>query len=131
MKNLYRSGLITLIVFSSMVTRAQVPIMNSYPSASATIFLDFDGQTVANTSWNFNGPFVCAPSGLTNAQISSVFDRVAEDYRPFDVNITTDSTKYWSAPVAKRMRVILTVSSEWYGSAGGVSFVGSFTWGDN
>ena len=27
--------------------------------------------------------------------------------------------------------MILTVSSSWYGSAGGVSFVGSFTWGDN
>jgi len=131
MKNLYRSGLITLILFSSVVTRAQVPILNSLPSASATIFLDFDGQTVANTSWNFSGPFVCGASGLTNAQITSVFNRVAEDYRPFNINITTDSTKYWAAPATKRMRVIETVSYEWYGSAGGVSFVGSFIWGDN
>ncbi len=131
MKNLYRSGLITLIVFSSLVTRAQVPILNSLPSASATLFLDFDGHTVANTSWNFSGPIVCGGSGLNSTQITSVFNRVAEDFRPFNLNVTTDSTKYWSAPATKRMRVILTVSSEWYGSAGGVSFVGSFTWGDN
>jgi len=131
MKNLYRSGLITLILFSSVVARAQVPILNSLPSASATVFLDFDGQTVANTSWNFSGPIVCGPSGLTSSQITSIFNRMAEDYRPFDLNITTDSTKYWSAPATKRMRVILTVSYEWYGMAGGVSFVGSFPWGDN
>jgi hypothetical protein len=56
---------------------------------------------------------------------------VAEDYRPFAVNITTDSTKYLAAPAAKRMRAILTVTSDWYGSAGGVAFVGSFTWGDD
>jgi hypothetical protein len=29
------------------------------------------------------------------------------------------------------MRVVITVTSDWYGSAGGVSFVNSFTWGDN
>jgi hypothetical protein len=29
------------------------------------------------------------------------------------------------------MRVILTVTYQWYGSAGGVAFVGSFAWGDN
>jgi hypothetical protein len=29
------------------------------------------------------------------------------------------------------MRVIITVTSDWYGSAGGVSFVNSFSWGDD
>ena len=29
------------------------------------------------------------------------------------------------------MRVILTVTHEWYGSAGGVAFVGSYSWGDD
>ena len=64
-------------------------------------------------------------------QIAQIFKRVAEDYRPFNVNITTDSTKYWAAPAKQRMRVILTMSSGWYGAAGGVSYMGSFTWGDN
>lgn len=131
MKNLIRSGLMGLLILSTLNVKAQVPLYNSYPSASATIFLDFDGQTVANTSWNYNGPIYCGPAGITNSQITEVFNRVAEDYRPFNVNITTDSTKYFAAPVNQRTRVILTITSDWYGSAGGVSFVNSFTWGDN
>lgn len=131
MKNLYRSVLLALLFCSHLSLRAQVPVMSSLPSASAVLFLDFDGHTVENTSWNYAGPIYCGASGMTNANITSVFNRVAEDYRPFNINITTDSTKYWAAPVDKRMRVILTVNHEWYGSAGGVAFVGSFTWGDN
>lgn len=110
---------------------AQVPVLNSYPSASATIFLDFDGHRVDGTAWNYSGAFDCGASGLGAAQITEVFNRVAEDYRPFDINITTDSAKFLAAPINKRIRIILTVSSEWYGSAGGVSYFGSFTWGDN
>jgi hypothetical protein len=131
MKNLIRSGFYGLLTMATLGTQAQVPVMSSYPSASAVIFLDFDGQTVANTSWNYNGPIYCAGANLNNAQITEVFNRVSEDYRPFNVNVTTDSTKYWAAPTTKRMRVILTITSDWYGSAGGVSFVNSFTWGDN
>ena len=110
---------------------AQVPVMSSYPSASAVIFLDFDGHTVDGTGWNYNGPIFCAPSGLDNTKITNVFNRVAEDYRPFNVNITTDSTKFLAAPINRRMRVILTTTSSWYGNAGGVAFVGSYTWGDD
>lgn len=110
--------------------RAQVPVYNSYPSASAVIFLDFDGHTVDNTAWNYNGPIFCGASGLNSTQITEVFNRVAEDYRPFNINITTDSLKFLAAPADKRMRVILTVTSDWYGAVGGVAFNGSFQWGD-
>lgn len=111
---------------------AQTPIYNSLPGASAVILLDFDGHTVNNTSWNYDGPIFCGASGLNNPQITEIFNRVAEDYRPFDVNVTTDSVKYLQAPYNKRIRAIVTVSSAWYGApAGGVSFVGSFTWGDD
>ena len=131
MKNLFRASLMGLLISSTLIAKAQYPVLSSYPSASAVIFLDFDGQTVANTSWNYNGPIYCGASGFNSSQITEIFNRVAEDYRPFNVNITTDSTKYFAAPVANRMRVILTITSDWYGSAGGVAFVNSFTWGDN
>src|SRR5437667_12263516 len=128
MKNLFRSGLIVLLFISALNAKAQVPVLNSYPSASATIFLDFDGYTVNGTSWNWAGPIYCAGAGLTTAQMTEVFDRISEDYRPFNINVTTDSTKFLAAPLAKRMRVVFTVSSSWYGNgAGGVSYVGSFT----
>ena len=132
MKKLFQSTLMTLMLCGALTTKAQVPLLSSYPSAQAVIFLDFDGETVENTSWNLNGPIVCGPSGLNTAQMTEVFNRVSEDYRPFNLNVTTDSTKYLSAPIAKRMRIVVTITSDWYGSgAGGVSFVGSFSWGDD
>jgi hypothetical protein len=131
MKNLIRSRLLGIVLFASFAANAQTPALSSYPSASPVVFLDFDGQTVSGTSWNTTGPIYCGASGLDATQITEVFNRVAEDYRPFAINITTDSTKYLAAPANKRMRVIITVTSDWYGSAGGVAFTNSFTWGDN
>ena len=131
MKNFFRPGIATLLMVCSVIVNAEVAVLNSHPSASADIFLDFDGHTVNGTSWNYNGPIACGPSGLDNTKITEIFNRVAEDYRPFHVNVTTDSTKFLSAQVGRRIRVIVTVSSSWYGNAGGVAFVGSFTWLDN
>jgi len=132
MKNLYKFLLITLALTGTMIAKSQVTNLNSYPSASAVILLDFDGHTVAGTTWNVNGTFICNSSGLSDAAITEIFDRVAEDYRPFNINVTTNETKYSSAPYNKRIRVVITTSYEWYGSgAGGVAYRNSFTWGDN
>ena len=125
---------LTLLLFALLMNvdaQAQQPKLNSFAGASATIYLDFDGQLVNGTSWNWNGPISCNPSNLNNEQVTEIFNRIAEDYRPFNINITTDSTKYLAAPVLQRTRVIFTTTSEWYGPAGGVAFIGSFTWGDN
>ncbi len=131
MKCLLRTVLTALLTAHLVSSIAQVPVLNSYPSSSATILLDFDGMYVSGTVWNFSGPFAANPSGLTNTQITEVFNRVAEDYRPFNINITTEEAKYTAAPATSRMRVIITSSYEWYGSgAGGVAYVNSFKWGD-
>jgi hypothetical protein len=133
MKTVFKSRLVLSVMglLFSVCIYSQIPVYNSYPSAAATIFLDFDGQYVEGTSWNYSGPLTLGPSNLTNDQVTEIFNRISEDYRPFDINITTDSTKYLSAPIAQRMRVIFTITSDWYGAAGGVSYINSFTWGDN
>lgn len=131
MKTIIRPILIALCLVSTLTSIAQVPPMSSHLTSQAVIFLDFDGHTVIGTSWNSTGPIYCNASGLTNAQIVEVFNRVSEDYRPFNINITTDSTVFLAAPPTERTRIILTTSSSWYGSSGGVSFVGSFIWGDD
>lgn len=115
----------------SLSAAAQIPVLSSYPSAKAVIFLDFDGQTVQGTGWNWSGPILAQPAGLSSAAVTEIFNRVAEDYRIFNINVTTDSTLYASAPANRRTRVILTPTSQWYGAAGGVSYMGSFTWGDD
>ena len=132
MKNLYKSVLMVLALSGTLIAKSQVPVLNSYSSASSVILLDFDGHYVSGTMWNTSGSFTCNSSGLTNSQITEVFERVAEDYRPFNINITTEEAKYNAAPYNKRMRVVITTSYEWYSSgAGGVAFINSFTWGDN
>lgn len=131
MKTILRTVLTALFTAHLAFAQAQVPVLNSFPSASATILLDFDGMYVTGTVWNFSGPFSANTSGLTNDQVTEVFNRVAEDYRPFNINITTEEAKYTAAPASSRMRVIITSSYEWYGSgAGGVAYVNSFKWGD-
>ena len=122
--------LITLASLFSLNTYG-VPQLSSLPSATATIFLDFDGHYVNSTAWNNGSPFACAPSGMTDAQITEVFNRTAEDYRPFNINITTDSVKFLAAPLTRRIRIIITPTSAWYPGVGGISYIGSFTWGDD
>jgi len=132
MKNLYKSVLIVLALSGTFIAKSQVNDLNSYSSANAVIYLDFDGHNVAGTMWNVNGAFTCNSSGLSDAAITEIFNRVAEDYRPFNINVTTNEAKYTAAPYNRRMRVVITTSNEWYGSgAGGVAYVNSFTWGDN
>lgn len=133
MKNYYSLLLAFVLCSFQLGTYAQaVPALNSYPSASAVIFLDFDGHTDVTRNWFPLGPLSLAASGMNEAKITEVFNRVAEDFRPFNINITTDSTKYWAAPIDQRMRVVITTTYSWYGSsAGGVSWVNSFRWGTN
>ena len=132
MKNLYKSVLLALFLTGSLTPFAQVPVYSSTASAPAVLFLDFDGHNVSGTSWNYNGPIVAAPAGLNTDQITEIYNRIAEDYRPFNINVTTDQSKYTAAAANRRMRVIFTTTYEWYGSsAGGVAYTGSFTWGDN
>lgn len=99
--------------------------------ASKVILIDFDGHVVSGTSWNTNGNITCAPANLSEADMTTVFQRVATDYSPFDVVITTDEAVYNSANPSSRVRLIITESWEWYGQAGGVAFLNSFKWGDN
>ena len=124
-------SVLLFLLCGNLVSSAQVPLLNSYPSAKATVYLDFDGQYVSGTSWNWIGDIEAKPADLTPVAINEIFNRVAEDFRIFDLNITTDSNVFLSAPRSQRMRVIITPTSSWYGSAGGVSYVESFTWGDD
>ena len=122
---------VLFVVLSCMAAGAQTPKLNSYPAANAVVFLDFNGQYVQGTAWNWDGPINAQTSGLSSVAITEIFNRVAEDYRIFNLNITTDSTVYAAAPAIKRNRIIITPTYQWYGQAGGASYVGSFTWGDD
>ncbi|MBU6205562.1 MAG: pre-peptidase C-terminal domain-containing protein, partial [Bacteroidetes bacterium] len=119
-------ALTTLLLFA-LNGLAQIPVLNSLPGSQNVVYLDFDGEVVNNTNWSAT-TINATSSGLTSAQIIEVFRRVSEKYRPFDVNITTSLSVYNAAAINKRIQVVVTTTSSWYGSAGGVAFVGSFGW---
>ena len=76
--------------------------LHSRPGSNRVIFLDFDGHTTTGTAWNFNyGEPIVSPAysmdGDRNSFSNSEMDRiqnawqlVAEDYAPFDVDVTTE-----------------------------------------
>lgn len=131
MKNFLHKILFFILSMTSLQSFAGTPSLSSLPGATATMFLDFDGQTVKSYAWNGNNTLLCAPSGMNDAQITEIFNRVSEDYRPFNINITTDSAKFLAAPLTQRIRLIVTTTSAWYQGVGGVSYIGSFAWGDD
>src|SRR5688572_5231470 len=91
--------------------QAPTPVTESKPgpsNATSVIFIDFDGHFVSNTNWNFNGDFNCNGSGLNAAEINEILERVSEDYRPFNVQVTLSEAVYNNVAVNKRMRVVVT-----------------------
>ncbi|MFT3979811.1 MAG: zinc-dependent metalloprotease [Ferruginibacter sp.] len=131
MKNFTQKLIGLLLILLPAVIVAQVPKLNSYNTALATIYIDFDGETVNSAYWNNGNTLVCEAAPLTTAQMTEIFNRVAEDYRPFNVNITTDLARFTAAPSDMRIRIIVTPTSAWRTGVGGISYTGSFTWGDD
>jgi hypothetical protein len=107
------------------------PKLSSYTTAPATIYLDLNGHYVVSSVWNGGNPINCASPNLSDAQVTEIFNRVAEDFRPFDVNITTDSAVFLAAPLDMRIRIIVTPTSAWRPGVGGIAYTGSFIWGDD
>lgn len=91
--------------FEPVVPLADTFTLRSRPGSSRTIYLDFTGDTVADTWWNDTQWGLSLPEGYYaawsidgdrstfNAQertaIQEVWARVAEDFAPFDVDVTT------------------------------------------
>ncbi len=116
--------------------------LNSRPTSTHTIYLDFDGETVANTAWN-NGrvnPKTVPPydvdgiPGSFNAGeeqiIRNVWQTVAEDWAPFDVNVTTQRPASDDAFIRSSLSdntfgsiAVITPDKWTCGTCGGVAYV--------
>jgi hypothetical protein len=122
---------------------ANVFDLNSRPTSSRVIYLDFDGHVANDASWASVGyPVInSAPFDIDEAPgfspgeqalIYEVWQRVAEDYRPFDVNITTrdpgvDGLRRTSpVDAAFGQRVVVTPSNFAGGSVIGVALLDVF-----
>jgi len=110
-----------------------IPIHNSSSNSTNVLYLDFDGETVTGTRWNteFNSgnPIAVAATSYSPEEITRIWTIVAEDFRGFNVNVTTDRAKYDAAAVGRRHMNIFTPTDEWFlggGVAGGVAYLNSF-----
>lgn len=138
---------------------SQTFLLHSNPGALHTVYLDFDGHTTSGTNWNsaFTGgadivtpayDFDGDPSTFNDyelARIQRIWQRVAEDFLPFNVNVTTQDPGAGaliktsqqgggknSPPPDTQWGVRIVIggsSNDWFGSlAGGVAYIGSFNW---
>jgi hypothetical protein len=112
-------------------------VYSSRPESAYVLYLDFDGHSDNSgywDNWGFANPIVTAASTFTGSQIKEVFFRVSEDYRPFDINITTSLSVYNAAASANRQRIVVTPTSAFYtnqnGNVGGIAFISTFGTGE-
>lgn len=123
---------------------SQTFLLHSRPSATRKVYLDFNGHTTTGTPWNGawnRASFTTPPytidgdtstfNDAEHAAIQAVWRRMAEDFAPFDVDVTTEDPgsegllRTSSGDLNYGMRVIFGPDQNATG-AGGVAYVGSF-----
>lgn len=135
---------------STVLDLSKTFFLNSLPGAKQTIYLDFNGHTTSGTYWNTSyksGANIFTPafdfdgntafSSAELERIQYIWQRVAEDFSPFNINVTTqaptdinDLIKNSSTDTRWGVRVVIGGSSyDWFGKeAGGVAYLNSFNW---
>jgi Ca2+-binding RTX toxin-like protein len=120
------------VTLQSELDLSQTFLLNSLPEANHTIYLDFNGHTDAfgNVSPVFdidNNPATFSDFELERIQY--IWQRVAEDFSPFNVNVTTQEPtldrliRSGSTDTTWGIRVAIGGSS----SVGGIASLGSFS----
>lgn len=127
------------------------PALSSLPGSNRVIYIDFNGHTITGTAWNSgaNQTVNVTPydtdgdastfSAAENAVITETWQRIAEDYAPFDVNVTTvdpgpDAINRSSLTDQAYGARLLIDPTSWYQSGcgcGGVAYVGVFDSANN
>ncbi|WBQ05554.1 M12 family metallo-peptidase [Kribbella sp. CA-293567] len=121
--------------------------LHSKAGSNRVIYLDFDGHTISGTAWNTGGKPASVNvtaydtdgntgnwSTAEQNVVREVWARIAEDYAPFDVDVTTQAppesaiTRSGSSDQQYGTRVVIDPTT-WYQSGcgcGGVAYVGVY-----
>ena len=130
-------------VTGSLVPLDQTFALHSRLGAARTIYLNFKGAVLNNTAWNNGATITALPfdldgipysfSSVELERIQYIWQRVVEDYAPFDVDVTTEApaadilTRSGSADQIFGTTVVITSRSGVYScSCGGVAYLGVF-----
>src|SRR5690606_29671235 len=119
--------------------------LHSLPGADHTIYLDFDGHTTTGTTWNsaYNLPTIVSPpfdidgspdtwSATEISRIALAWAYVAEDFAPFDVDVTTeepptaDLMRSGAGDTRWGVRVVVTKDTWASCGCGGHAYIGAF-----
>jgi PKD repeat protein len=122
----------------------QTFLLHSRAGAKRTIYLNFTGAVLTNTAWNSAGNTITAlpfdtdgiPYSFSAAElerIQYIWQRVVEDYSPFDVDVTTEApaadvlTRSSATDQVFGTMVLITSRSGVYScNCGGVAYIGIF-----
>ena len=133
-----------LVMSAAPPTTDAVFSLASRPGADHTIYLDFDGHVTEGTSWNnADRPSIVSPpydldgdpetwTSTELANIRAAYEGVAEDFAPFDVNVTTiepaldDLRNSGNGDQRWGTRVLTTVDTAGFCGCGGIAYIGSF-----
>ena len=122
-----------------------VPILESFPNTPAdgenpevvypVIYLHFvnhstNGATYDRGYWNSAKAFPVANTTLDASDISYIWARVAEDFRPFKINVTTDPAVLDKAVKSDKnwVQVWITPTKTVAPKDGGIAVLGGFSW---
>lgn len=102
--------------------------LSSLPSSDYAIYIDFDGETITSPWWNSGNTISAAPhaQAANDSWVTVVWQRVAEDFAAFDINVTTDRGVYSRTPIENRVICVVTPTNTAAPGAGGVAFLNTF-----
>jgi hypothetical protein len=111
-----------------------VPALSSLPGARAALYLDFNGhfdsvwgefRNISTPAYDLDGNAASFSDAELTA-IRQVWAHVAEDYAPFNINVTTVEPPSFANGLA--LRVVVGGDGAWLGDrAGGVGYINAFT----
>ena len=128
---------------STPISLEQAFLLHTRPGASNVLYLDFDGHTFADTAWG-SGEFVGLPfdpsendnpatvASFTQdelTRIHEIWHRIAEDYAPFNIDVTTEEPTTFTSTTG---HLLFTHDTDANGRAmpnqgvGGTAFVNVF-----
>ena len=97
----------------------------SKAGAPTVIYCNFEGEEVNQALWS-TSTINAAPSGLSSGEVEEILKLVAEDFSPFDVNVTNDRSVYNNTPSNKRVMCISTPTDTASPGSGGVAYLDTF-----
>ena len=117
-------------------------VFHSRPGAANVLYLNFTGETVINTEWNnvVARSVIPAAAFSTDSDYSTfsdaeqlaikrIWQRVAEDYAPFQIDVTTERPATFTTRTAHALITRTTDANgaaNPYSTAGGVGYVNVF-----